>query len=231
MELYEDVFDHRSFTGRSGGMFGFEGLGCIYWHMVSKLLLAVQENFFNAVAIGAADAQRLGQLYYRVRDGLGFNKTPETYGAFPADPYSHTPGHSGAHQPGMTGQVKEEIIARFGELGVRVFDGTVRFDPSLLRGREFHTEPRVFSYLDVDHVWQELELPANSLAFTWCQLPICYVLDDGASARVELRSEDEESQTIDKLELSQELLDVLTSRQGDVRGITVYLSRSSLFSD
>jgi hypothetical protein len=231
MELYEDVFDHRSFTGRSGGMFGFEGLGCIYWHMVSKLLLAVQENFFNAVAIGAADAQRLGQLYYRVRDGLGFNKTPETYGAFPADPYSHTPGHSGAHQPGMTGQVKEEIIARFGELGVRVFDGTVRFDPSLLRGREFHTEPRVFSYLDVDHVWQELELPANSLAFTWCQLPICYVLDDGASARVELRSQDEESQTIDKLELSQELLDVLTSRQGDVRGITVYLSRSSLFSD
>jgi hypothetical protein len=35
--LYEQVFNHQAFTGRSGGMFGFEGLGSIYWHMVSKL--------------------------------------------------------------------------------------------------------------------------------------------------------------------------------------------------
>jgi len=231
MELYEDVFDHRSFTGRSGGMFGFEGLGCIYWHMVSKLLLAVQENYFNAVAIGAADARRLGKLYYRVRDGLGFNKTPEEYGAFPADPYSHTPGHSGARQPGMTGLVKEEIISRMGELGVRVFDGVVKFDPCLLGGSEFHEEPQIFRYLDVDGNWVELDVPANGLAFTWCQVPVCYVLDDDASPRVELRGPDGASQTIDKLELSQELLDILTSRQGDVRGVTVYLSRSSLFSD
>ncbi|MGR5470078.1 hypothetical protein ACPV51_22915, partial [Vibrio astriarenae] len=44
-ELYEATFAHRAFTGRSGTMFGYEGLGCIYWHMVSKLLLAVQENY------------------------------------------------------------------------------------------------------------------------------------------------------------------------------------------
>ena len=31
------------YTGRSGAMYGYEGLGCIYWHMVAKLLLAVQE--------------------------------------------------------------------------------------------------------------------------------------------------------------------------------------------
>ena len=37
------------------------------------------------------------------------NKTPEEYGAFPFDAYSHTPYNSGAKQPGMTGQVKEEI--------------------------------------------------------------------------------------------------------------------------
>ena len=41
--LYQETFNHHSFTGRSHGMFGFEGLGCIYWHMVSKLLLATQE--------------------------------------------------------------------------------------------------------------------------------------------------------------------------------------------
>ncbi len=55
LALYEQVFNHKAFTGRSGGMFGFEGLGCIYWHMVSKLLLAVQENFFAALTQGADD--------------------------------------------------------------------------------------------------------------------------------------------------------------------------------
>ena len=172
--LYEEVFNHQAFTGRSGGMFGFEGLGSIYWHMVSKLLLAVQENFFAALEQGADEAvcQRLGELYYRVRDGIGFNKTPAEYGAFPTDPYSHTPKHSGAKQPGMTGQVKEEVLSRFGELGVRVDDGAVRFQPSLLRAREFVREARKFRFLDVDGNWQEIDVPAGGLAFTWCQVPV-----------------------------------------------------------
>ena len=56
--------------------------------------------------------KKLGQLYYDIRGGLSAAKTPEEYGAFPYDPYSHTPDNSGAQQPGMTGQVKEEIITR-----------------------------------------------------------------------------------------------------------------------
>ncbi len=62
-ELYETVFKHREFTGRSGTMFGFEGLGCIYWHMVSKLLLAVQENFFAALEgdAGRSVCRHLGE--------------------------------------------------------------------------------------------------------------------------------------------------------------------------
>ena len=69
--LFERVFNHQAFSGRSGGMFGFEGLGCIYWHMGSKLLLAVAENFFSALQQDAdADVIRqLGNLYYRVRKG------------------------------------------------------------------------------------------------------------------------------------------------------------------
>ena len=86
---------------------------------------------------GAEVCQRLGGLYYRVREGIGFNKTPAEYGAFPTDPYSHTPGHGGAQQPGMTGQVKEEVLSRFGELGLRVAGGAVHFDPRLLRACEF----------------------------------------------------------------------------------------------
>ncbi|NNF59632.1 MAG: hypothetical protein HKN04_15455, partial [Rhodothermaceae bacterium] len=36
VELFETLFDHHSYTGRSGTFFGYEGLGCVYWHMVSK---------------------------------------------------------------------------------------------------------------------------------------------------------------------------------------------------
>ena len=172
LDLYEQVFHHKAFTGRSGTMFGFEGLGSIYWHMVSKLLLAVQENFFAATEKETGDAtlRRLGELYYRVREGIGFNKTPAEYGAFPTDPYSHTPKHAGARQPGMTGQVKEEILSRFGELGVRVRDGAAHFQPALLRAREFVKQPQTFRYLDVGGDWQTISVPARGLAFTWCQV-------------------------------------------------------------
>jgi hypothetical protein len=44
LDLFETVFRHRSYTGRSGVMYGYEGIGCIYWHMVAKLLLATQET-------------------------------------------------------------------------------------------------------------------------------------------------------------------------------------------
>ena len=40
---------------------------------------------------------------------FGKVKTVRSYGAFPSDPYSHTPAHAGAQQPGMTGQVKEDF--------------------------------------------------------------------------------------------------------------------------
>jgi hypothetical protein len=135
--LYEKTFDHQSFTGRSGTFYAYEGLGSIYWHMVSKLLLAIQENVF--IAKGTTQ-QRLIKAYYDVRKGLGFNKSPELYGAFPSDPYSHTPENQGAKQPGMTGQVKEEVITRWGELGIFIHEGVITFNPLLLRKCEFSKE-------------------------------------------------------------------------------------------
>ena len=116
--LYEKTFDHRSFTGRSGTFYAYEGLGSIYWHMVAKLMLAVQE--YALAESDPAVRKELAEAYYDIRKGIGFNKTPTEYGAFPTDPYSHTPAGQGAKQPGMTGQVKEEIITRWGELGLRV---------------------------------------------------------------------------------------------------------------
>lgn len=120
IEMYEELFDHRSFMGRSSSFFKYEGLGCIYWHMISKLLLAVQEVLIQALHNNEDEdtVKRLKEHYYEIRDGIEIHKSPKLYGAFPTDPHSHTPGFTGAQQPGMTGQVKEDIISRLGEMGV-----------------------------------------------------------------------------------------------------------------
>ena len=227
--LYEAVFRHREFTGRSGTMFGFEGLGCIYWHMVSKLLLSIQENFFSALEQGAGDAtcNRLGSLYYRVRQGIGFNKTPAEYGAFPTDPYSHTPGHGGARQPGMTGQVKEEILSRFGELGLRVAGGQVRFEPGLLRACEFTSGARQFRFVDVDGQWRTIEVPVSGLAFTWCQVPVVYRLRDGLPA-LTITWKDGSTQVLPALSLPSEASSELFRRSGQVRQISVEFPAQAL---
>ncbi|MFN9506179.1 MAG: hypothetical protein ACK57J_16775 [Rubrivivax sp.] len=164
-DLYEQVLRHREFTGRSGTMFGYEGLGCVYWHMVAKLLLAVQECVFKAADARAPEVAALSAFYRRVRDGLGYRKSAADYGAFPADPYSHTAGEGGAQQPGMTGQVKEEILTRWGELGLRVREGLVHIDPVLLDSEELPEE--------------------RPLTFTWAGVPYAYRRGSRARLRVQ----------------------------------------------
>ena len=231
--LYENVFNHRAFTGRSGGMFGFEGLGCVYWHMVAKLLLAVQENFITAADHGADEKtrRRLGQLYYRVREGIGFNKNPAEFGAFPNDPYSHSPGHAGARQPGMTGQVKEEILSRFGELGIRIDAGAVRFNPELLRACEFLTEPGSFRYLDIDGNWRDLTVPAGGLAFTWCQVPVLYVIDDDAEPTLVIRLDDGTEKELAQTRLPAQESSELFKRSGRIQQLSLTFQTASLFTD
>ncbi len=176
LNLFETTFDHHAFTGRSGTFFAYEGLGSIYWHMVAKLLLAVQEVYQQAVVKGAEPSviNTLATAYHDIRSGMGFNKTPDVYGAFPTDPYSHTPMGSGARQPGMTGVVKEEILTRWGELGVTLLQGSLCFKPTLLNADEFLQSESNFDYVNVSGETQTLRLPPNSLAFTICQVPVVY---------------------------------------------------------
>ncbi len=176
LELFEVVFNHHSFTGRSGTFFAYEGLGSIYWHMVTKLLLAAEESVRWARDNGEPEkiTRGLAEAYYDIRKGLGFNKSPQSYGAFPTDPYSHTPAGQGAKQPGMTGQVKEEILARWAELGVSVEAGSISFEPFLLDRRELLRQPADFEFLDVNGHKQTISTPKGSLAFTFCQVPVIY---------------------------------------------------------
>jgi hypothetical protein len=201
--------------------------------MVSKLLLAAAENFIAAREDGTDEgaAHRLGELYYRIRKGIGFNKTPLEYGAFPVDPYSHTPKHAGARQPGMTGQVKEEILTRFIELGARVREGGITIDPALLRRREFAAAGRKFCYLDVNKAWQSLELPPASIAFTWCQLPFVYLLADAGEQGIEVELGNGKTERYPSASLAPELSAHVFERTGHIRKVTVTIPADALFSD
>ena len=186
LALWEEGFHHQSFIGRSGGMFAFEGLGSIDWHMVAKLLLAVREVHVRETRENpgaTAAARRLADAYDDIRAGLGFTKTPLVYGAFPADPYSHSPRHLGAQQPGMTGQVKEAILTRFGELGVAVDDGCLTFGPQLLHPAEFFPTGTSFRYYNAAGEACRWDLPSDSLGFTLFDIPIAYQLAPRPAAR------------------------------------------------
>ncbi len=180
--LFEETFHHDEFTGRSGTFFAYEGLGSVYWHMVAKLLLAVQETVLR---VGRSECgHALIRRYAEIREGLSFDKAPEVYGAFPSDPYSHTPKGQGAKQPGMTGQVKEVILTRLAEVGLSIADGRLVFDPLLLDPRELLTAPASFTFLDVSGHEQRLELEAGSLAYTLCQTPVVLKTDSQAGITV-----------------------------------------------
>jgi hypothetical protein len=224
-EIFEDTFDHKSFTGRSGTFFGYEGLGSIYWHMVSKLALSVQEACLSAVNNGAdiSVIERLEAHYHEINEGIGVHKSPKIYGAFPTDPYSHTPFTKGAQQPGMTGQVKEDILTRFGELGVFVKNGIIKFNPILLQKEEFLDKPAVFKYYDVNNVAREIHLKENSLCFTYCQVPVVYTIANHESIAVILNNGN--NVHFEQLVLDSKISKMIFARTGEVEKIILSLQK------
>ena len=227
LKIYDELFDHQSFTGRSGTFYAYEGLGSIYWHMVSKLLLATQECFFKSIDEGAGSeiTAELRDHYYDIRSGIGVQKSPEKYGAFPTDAYSHTPGNSGAKQPGMTGQVKEDIISRMRELGVLVEAGKIRFDISLLNLDELHDCDGQFLYVAVSGRRESVDLTANQLAFTFCQVPVIYSVSSATETELlfyDGRVLRKEGDTLD-LQWS----NMIFNRSGEIKQINVSVTPNS----
>ena len=223
-QTYEDVFNHHSYTGRSGSMYAYEGIGSIYWHMVAKLLVAVQESAVWAGQVGSSegDVQRLVNSYWRVRAGLGFNKTAEDFGAIPLDPYSHTPSHAGAQQPGMTGLVKEEILTRLLEVGVRVANGEIVFDDLLLSPRELLSEPETWGFYDKALDFSNIELEVGSLALTICQTPVIVARTDG-EPHVEVMMENGASHHEPGLTVPRQFSELVFSRSSEVTEIRARL--------
>ncbi len=219
LELYERVFNHHEFTGRSSTMYAFEGIGSVYWHMVAKLLVAVQESILDAPPDTAGESlDELIRLYDRVRSGLGFNRTAVEYGAFPTDPYSHTPAHAGAQQPGMTGQVKEELLTRWAELGLVVSDGSIHFSPVLFSETELRDEAGTLGHLDV---------PPGTAAFTICRVPVVVSAAD-TSPMIAITFADGTRREVPGSTLDPELSRRVFDRTDAVARVDVTLSRHAM---
>ncbi|MEM6689116.1 MAG: hypothetical protein AAF664_06790 [Planctomycetota bacterium] len=217
---FVETFGHRQFTGRSGTFFGYEGLGSIYWHMVSKLGLAVTENFFWAIDKDEP-SEVIEQLAVRAEDirrGIGAEKSPDAYGAFPSDAYSHTPEKAGVKQPGMTGQVKEDILARFSEVGIHVARGCVEFRLDLFNSNELLDESSEFVYYDIKGQQQTVVVPRDGFAFTICQVPVLYQAAD--RDRITIQLADGSNQTIDGKVLDRSLSKDLFDRSGRIIRMT-----------
>ena len=228
LQLFEEVFNHKAFTGRSGTFYGYEGLGSIYWHMVSKLLLAVQETCIRAIRekTGAEIIDRLVTHYYEIAAGLGIHKPPALYGAFPTDPYSHTPMGRGAQQPGMTGQVKEDILCRRGELGVFVEEGCLTFDPVLLSRTAFLPAKRETSFYDWEQKPQKITVPENGLLFFCCAVPVLYIPDEKSSIGITYATGAKINYAGNRLSHADS--EMLFGRSGQIRQIRVYINQSQL---
>jgi hypothetical protein len=224
LQIFEEVFNHKAFTGRSGTFFGYEGLGSIYWHMVSKLHLAVQEVIEKAYRDNAdADVINALALHYdEIGKGIGVHKSPEVYGAFPTDPYSHTPSHRGAQQPGMTGQVKEDVLTRKGELGIKVEEGKLKFQPTLLNKNQFLQQEEMVTFIDIEENPKSITLEKGNLAFTVCQVPIVYKIAD--KNQIEVKYENGNSETFLTLTLSHELSQKIFQRTGEIVQVAVNIN-------
>jgi len=224
LQVFEKVFNHKAFTGRSGTFFGYEGLGSIYWHMVSKLHLAVLEVIEKVHQDQEDDAviKALSDHYHEIGKGIGVHKTPEVYGAFPTDPYSHTPAHRGAQQPGMTGQVKEDVLTRKGELGIKVREGKLSFEPTLLNKNQFLKQEETASFIDFKNRPYSIVLEKDSLAFTVCQVPIVYKIGD--NPQIEVIYSDGKKETISSLTLNHETSQKIFNRTGEIAQVIVCIN-------
>lgn len=225
LSMYETLFDHQSFTGRSGSFYKYEGLGSIYWHMVSKLLLAVGEQISAAISLGVSEEiiQQLRKHYSEIRAGIGSHKSPAEYGAFPTDPYSHTPSMLGVQQPGMTGQVKEDLLSRWFELGIHVHDGKLNFHPEWVEETEFISGKFKEDDYFAAHFGIKMMAGQKALAFSFCHTPVIY--QQAENQKLVLVLTNGEVVEFSQLQLDEQWSRAVFNRTGELKQIVVFFKK------
>ncbi len=194
---FERIFSHKKFTGRSGVIYKFEGIGCVYWHQNAKFTLAVLETAQRAAQKGEA-IEKIYAAYNKLLEGFIYRKSPAECKALPLEPYSHTSYNKKSEQPGMTGQVKESIIMRRGELGVIVESGEIIFEPKFIRDDEFEG--------------------CDEINFSCYGLPFSYKKTGNRSVTIE---KDGEKLTLNDLKIPTKESEEIFKRNGEVKAVLV----------
>ena len=101
----------------------------------------------------------------------------------------------------MTGQVKEEVLTRFGELGVRVVDGRVGLEPGLLPLEDL----------------MPLHAGEAVASFSFCAVPMS--IGRGEVASVEIVRRDGTAETVDGAWLSAEDSAAIFGRSGAIERV------------
>jgi hypothetical protein len=161
--------------------------------------------------------------YFEIKAGIGLNKSPGLYGAFPTDAYSHTPGNAGAQQPGMTGQVKEDFIARMRELGVHIQDGEIVFQSSLLNPEELLNHKGYFEYFDLDGEQKQINLQRGQLGFTFCQVPVLY--SASTEDKISVTFANGEKILVNSHSIGKPMSSKIFNRSGEIARIEVWFSK------
>jgi hypothetical protein len=123
--------------------------------------------------------------------------------------------------------VKEDVLCRWGELGVFVQSAQLFFRPLLLRRKEFLSSPADFNYQDVSGKPRRLRLKVGSLAFTYCQTPVIYEL--GRKDSLAVCFADGSRLDAETLRVDAEASRSIFERTGQVERIIVTLSSSGAF--
>jgi hypothetical protein len=118
--------------------------------------------------------------------------------------------------------VKEDILCRWGELGLMVADGRITINPRLLRRAEFVDAETEFSYVDIQHSPRKMRLEKDSLGFTYCQVPVLYHLS--SSERIRITLADGSERLAEGLDLDRNISSSIFSRDGRVSRLDVYVT-------
>jgi hypothetical protein len=133
---------------------------------------------------------------------------------------------AGVQQPGMTGQVKEDLLSRLIELGIRIENGLIIIDPVNLKKAEFIDEnenPGLTGFIKRHQVEFNREKP--TLAFSLCGVPLFYQI--GGQNKIEVY-EDSAVKTFDQLMIDAETSLSVFQRKGIIKSIVVTIDESYL---
>ena len=111
-----------------------------------------------------------------------------------------------------------DVLSRFGELGISVTEGIINFNPSLINREEFLEGEESFIYYDIDGEENKISIAENSLAYTFCQVPVVYTISDKDKILV---IEENKQNEIEGLNLDKSISESIFNREGKINRIEV----------